>query len=277
MPPDARRDANGWRLHEDGVGGVIARSRAKGRGRPVVLVHGIGPGTMGAANFGAVMEPLAARAEVHVLDLIGFGASDQKPEAPYFDVALWGDQIDAVLARTGPGTVLIGNSIGGALAFKAAGRNALSAVVSIGSPLRPFAVPEALRRFWTAPKTPADLAAAMAPMTASGGPPAPALVEARFAAFAAPGEAAHFTAMLADPAGAIEAAAVTPAEAAAIACPITVIHGRDDRAVPLAETALAFTALRPDADLVVFGRCGHNVTWERTASLLAVLDAVIAD
>jgi hypothetical protein len=33
--------------------------------------------------------------------------------------------------------------------------------------------------------------------------------------------------------------------------------------------------LRPDADAVLFGQCGHNVTWERTDDLCQVLTAFL--
>ena len=66
----------------------------------MVLVHGVGPGTTGLANFAPIIESLAARFEVHLIDLIGFGRSARKTARPYFDLSLWLNQIRAVLATS---------------------------------------------------------------------------------------------------------------------------------------------------------------------------------
>jgi pimeloyl-ACP methyl ester carboxylesterase len=266
----------GLARHSDWVDGIEAVSWSAGTGRPMVLIHGIGPGTCGLANFAPVLDSLLQQGQVHLLDLIGFGASGRKSVAPLFDVGLWERQLHAVLRRIGEPVTLIGNSIGGALAFRVAAQAGLVAgVLSIGSPLCATAPTQALRDFWTVPATPAALAKAMAPMTAAGVEPSAERVAARYAPFTDPAFAAYFAALLGDPTQALLDVAVSPEAARRIDCPITIVHGWQDRACLLQDTALAFTRLRPDADAVLFGNCGHNVTWERTADLCRVLTAFL--
>jgi pimeloyl-ACP methyl ester carboxylesterase len=266
-----------WHQHVDVVQGLDALSWSAGKGDPIVLIHGIGPGTCGAANFAPIMQQLAASYEVHVLDLIGFGGSERKVSLPYFDVTLWLDQIAVLLARIGRPAILIGNSVGGALAFKTAAANhCVKAVASIASPLRASQPTPALVRFWQTPADEAALALAMQPMTASDRVPNEDLVNARFATFAKnDGYGAYFAEMLSDPIGALQSAGLTDDEVAQIACPTLVMHGMVDRACSMEETAMAFVKMRPDVDAVLFGNCGHNIAWERGSDLLEAINAFL--
>lgn len=268
----ALAEPEGWARHSDWIDCVEARSWSAGQGRPIVLIHGIGPGTCGLANFEPVLDTLLQYGEVHLIDLIGFGASGRKVQLPYFDVALWQRQLHALLQRVGKPATLIGNSIGGALAFRCAADDAsIRAVLSIGSPLCATAPTQALLDFWSVPDSPAALARAMAPMTAAGSEPSAERLAARYAPFTDPGFVDYFVALLGDPAAALRDVALDAATARRIRCPMTLVHGWQDRACLLEHTTLAFNRLRPDADAVLFGQCGHNVTWERTEDLCQVL------
>jgi pimeloyl-ACP methyl ester carboxylesterase len=72
----------------------------------------------------------------------------------------------------------------------------------------------------------------------------------------------------------LDAAVLSPEEAARIAARVTLVHGRDDKPCPAGETALALAPLLPAADLVLLGECGHNLPRERTADYLAAADAL---
>lgn len=61
---------------------------------------------------------------------------------------------------------------------------------------------------------------------------------------------------------AVDAAVVPETGLGALAHPVLLIHGRDDRVVPL-ETSLRLADLLPDARLVIYPRCGHWVQIER--------------
>lgn len=271
--PNAANEPQGWTRHSDWVDGIEAVSWSVGMGRPIVLIHGIGPGTCGMANFAPVLDCLLPYGQLHLIDLIGFGASGR---APRFDVQLWERQLHRVLERIGRPATLIGNSIGGALAFRCAcGTASINGVLSIGSPLCAAPPTQALKDFWTVPESPAALARAMAPMTAAGVPPSPERVAARYAPFKEADFAHYFATLLGNPEQALLDVALSQEAAQQIRCPMLLVHGWQDRACLAQDTALAFTRLRPDADAVLLGNCGHNVTWERTADLCRVLTAFL--
>ena len=50
-----------------------------GSGFPVLMLHGVGPGTSIQGNFGPVLEPLAAHCKLLAMDLVGFGGALWKP------------------------------------------------------------------------------------------------------------------------------------------------------------------------------------------------------
>ncbi|MCB1734882.1 MAG: pimeloyl-ACP methyl ester esterase BioH [Gammaproteobacteria bacterium] len=78
----------------------------------VLLVHGW---AMHGGLWGELVESLAARYRVHVVDLPGHGLSDEK--VPDADIAAWAE---AVLAVAPPRAVWIGWSLGGLIAQSAA-------------------------------------------------------------------------------------------------------------------------------------------------------------
>lgn len=91
-----------------------------GTGDPVVFIHGSGPGASGHSNFKLNYPEFAAAGyRVIVPDLPGYGASD-KPDTLYtldFFVQALSDLLDALDI---PRCVLVGNSLGGAIALKLA-------------------------------------------------------------------------------------------------------------------------------------------------------------
>jgi pimeloyl-ACP methyl ester carboxylesterase len=254
------------------VSGIRFAHRSAGRGRPIILVHGVGPGTTGEANFLPMLERLTQYREVHLIDLIGFGASERKANPPYFDVDVWVRQIEAVIERVSEPVDVVGNSVGGALALKVASRTAkVRRVMAIGAPAERYAITPELARFWRTPESLADLAAAMRPMTGTQSPPAAAVVEARFRAFSHDGYGEYFSEMIKNGQNQLNTAALSDAEAALINVPVALVHGRLDRACPPERTVLPLSRRLPFADLFLFGGCGHNVIWERTKEILELV------
>lgn len=91
-----------------------------GTGDPVVFIHGSGPGASGHSNFKLNYPPFAAAGYRSIVpDLPGYGASD-KPDTLYtldFFVDALSGLLDALdISRC----VLVGNSLGGAIALKLA-------------------------------------------------------------------------------------------------------------------------------------------------------------
>ena len=275
--PDA---APTWACASDRAGDVAFSWRIRrgtGGAPPLVLVHGIGPGTTGQINFAPLLARLSASHDVHVIDLIGFGGAIPPGRTCTFDVDLWIEQIGRVLDHAGPDAVLIGNSVGGALALRVAARHpALRGVLVIGAPAGQQHATPALRAFWSAPADRAALAAAMRPMTADCAIPSPMVVEARWQAAGDSARRAAFAAMRADPDACLRAAALPAREAAAIRVPLRILHGLRDRACPPGPMARLVLDHMPHADLVLLGDCGHAIMSERAADVDAALSLLLA-
>ena len=89
-----------------------------GRGTPVVLLHGGGPGASGASNFRRNLPVFAEHFRTFVVDQPGYGKSD-KPEVKgnYFTFAA--DALTDLLDELGiQKTHLVGNSLGGGTAVR---------------------------------------------------------------------------------------------------------------------------------------------------------------
>ena len=98
-----------------------------GRGRPLLLVHGVGS-TRRAWN--PVLEGLAARREVIMVDLPGHNGTAATPESGSF--AGLADALEAALDREGLGRVdMVGSSLGGQLVLERARRGAAGATVAL--------------------------------------------------------------------------------------------------------------------------------------------------
>jgi pimeloyl-ACP methyl ester carboxylesterase len=267
------RHTSAWSRLEAFLGGAPVLHRVRnGSGVPLLLVHGIGPGTTGEVNFGRLIELMPHDWPLHLIDLAGFGESFAAAARPGFDPPRWLDQIDQALDRIRTPTLLVGNSVGGALALKtAARRRDLHGVVAIGAPAAHMETTEALAAFWRTPRDREALVAAMRPMTAARERPSPELVEPRWRAFADEAYAGWYGEALADPQSNLLKMVLSPEEARRISAPLTLIHGLQDRACPPAPLARLVMEHLPQADLELLGKCGHNVLAERTRDVIATL------
>ena len=190
---------------------------------------------------------------------------------------LWTRQVETVISNLDNEPVdIIGNSVGGALALKAtARRREVKRVIAIGAPAERYPIPDVLSQFWATPETPGQLAEAMRPMTANQLSPEPQLVDARFRVFRNSAYGEYFSAMTRGGQAQIDAAALTNSEAADIKAGVTLIHGRLDRACPPEQTVWPLSHRLPSANIFLLGDCGHNVIWEQTKAVLAIIDLAI--
>ncbi|RQT18703.1 alpha/beta fold hydrolase [Burkholderia contaminans] len=103
----------------DVPGGLRLHHYEAGAGRPVVFIHGSGPGASGFSNFKHNVPAFAAAGyRAIVVDLPGYGQSSKPADVAYtldFFVAALHAQLNAL--GIGP-AVLLGNSLGGAIALK---------------------------------------------------------------------------------------------------------------------------------------------------------------
>src|SRR5687768_10726417 len=141
-------------------GGTFFHCYEGGRGYPLLMLHGSGPGAGTASMWGKVLQPLASRYHILAIDLIGFGRSGQKPKEPYFDVDMWTRQAQTALdrlSRKGPVGIL-GHSLSGYLVLRLASRNPrIDKVMTTGAMGARFRTNKAIEFAWSMPRSENDL------------------------------------------------------------------------------------------------------------------------
>jgi len=246
-----------------------------GKGFPLLLVHGSGPGASSLGNWRAVLEPLARHFEVFAMDLVGFGKSGRKPAPPYFDFDLWVAQTRAMLDHIGDRPVgLIGHSLSGAIALTIAAANPqIKAVMTTGTMGAPFEATDETRRTWRCPRNRQELVAALSGLIQDTSVIDESYLAAREPVIFAPGYADYFDDMFqGDPSQYIQAAVLSDDTLRAIDCPVLLLHGRDDVAFPSASSVQIAQRLAR-ADLMLLSHCSHSVAVERSDTFLALADA----
>ncbi len=244
-----------------------------GKGFPILMLHGSGPGAGTIGNWRLVMEPLSGDYRVAATDLIGFGESGRKSETPYFDLGLWQSQAQAVLDRLSDGPVgIIGHSLSASLALRLAIANPrVTKVLTTGAMGAYFTVNDDTVRCWSFPETKDDLRGALETLVFDQSVITEPFLENRIKILHDGVYGPYFKSMFAgDKQSYVDAAALNPEALARLDCDVAMVHGRDDRPFPWAENTLKLAPLMPNADMTVLARCGHSPALEHPDKLLAI-------
>jgi 2-hydroxymuconate-semialdehyde hydrolase len=243
-----------------------------GQGKPLLLLHGSGPGASSIGNWKAVLPLLAERYEVYAMDLIGFGRSGRKPATPYFDYEMWVRQASAMLARLpGERVGVVGHSLSASIALTMASRQPrVGAVMTTGAMGGPFTLREGTRRTWTCPRNRVELVKTLSGLIHDTSGIDEAYLQAREQVIYAEGYADYFDSMFrGDQQQYIDAAVLSPATLAKISQPVLMLHGRDDAGFPPSCT-VGVAAQLANADVVLLGNCSHSVAVERASTFTAL-------
>ena len=239
--------------------GLLTNYLEAGEGDPVVLVHGSGPGVSAYANWRLTIPALAEGLRVLAPDMVGFGFTERPPGQAY-DLRTWTDQLLGFLDALGlERASIVGNSFGGAIALAlAAGHpERVDRLVLMGSVGVPFPITEGLDAVWGYQPSFAAMRLILDYFAYSRELVDDELAEVRYRASIQPGFQESYGAMFPAPRQRWVDAVVTPDEAiAGLPHRTLVVHGREDRVIPLAN-ASRLLELIPRAELHVFGRCGH--------------------
>jgi 2-hydroxymuconate-semialdehyde hydrolase len=249
-----------------------------GTGFPLLLIHGSGPGASSIGNWRTILEPLAERYHVFAMDLIGFGNSGRRPAPPYFDMALWQRQAEAMIdIMPGADIGLLGHSISGALALRlAAAQPRISRLMTTGAMGASFPINDSTVQCWTFPKDAAALRETAEMLIFDHSLITDAYMQNRIATlFEDKDYETYFSQMFSRPAAATMADTLVAAdELARIKIPVTMLHGRNDIAFPPSIT-LALADALPQANVLLLSRCSHSVALEQSAQLLAQLHLLL--
>ena len=228
-----------------------------GEGTPVVLVHASGPGVSAYANWRLTIPDLAGEHRVLAPDMAGFGFSDKPGN---YSMEGWVQQLDAFLTALQLDKVsLVGNSFGGglALAFAARWPERVDKLVLMGSMGVTFPITEGLDRVWGYEASIENMRSVLDFFAFDRTLVNDELAELRFRASTEPGMQEAFSSMFPAPRQRWVESMTTPLEQiAALPHETLIIHGRDDRVIPL-DNAWQLLQIINRAQLHVFGRCGH--------------------
>jgi 2-hydroxymuconate-semialdehyde hydrolase/2-hydroxy-6-oxo-octa-2,4-dienoate hydrolase len=247
------------------AGGIQTSYLEAGFGEPVLMLHGSGPGVSALANWQYNIPTLAQRFRVLAPDIVGFGATE-RPDDIVYSLRTWTDHVWAFLdAHDIQKTAIVGNSLGGRIALQmAADRpDRITKMVLMGTPgvdMTPTEGLAALRAYEPSHDAMRDLLRnyfAVDPTMITD-----ELVDIRYQASIADGAYEAYRSMFFDPRHAGSELSITENEVRAIATPILLVHGREDKVVPL-QVSLTMLGLLPNADLHVLSACGHWTQIER--------------
>lgn len=256
VAPAAPNPEIGRTVRVDGVG---INLHDRGEGTPVLLIHGSGPGVSAWANWRLTIPVLAARHRVVAPDMVGFGYTE-RPAGVRYDMDTWVRQLVGLLDTLGIARAdIVGNSFGGALALAAAIRHPgrIDRMVLMGSTGVPFELTPGLDAVWGYTPSVANMRKLLDIFAFDRSLVSDGLAELRYQASIRPGVQEAFASMFPEPRQqGVEALASAEADIRALQNETLVIHGREDRVVPLA-TSLTLSQWLPRSQLHVFGRCGH--------------------
>ncbi len=231
--------------------GLATNYHDRGSGDPVVLLHGSGPGVTAWANWRLTILPLSERFRVVAPDVTGFGYTDKTPDDRY-DMQRWLDHLTGFLDAIGLEKVsVVGNSFGAALALALAARHPdrVHRLVLMGA--------AGLDAVWGYTPPLQNMRSLIRLFAFDQSLASDDLVEMRYRASMRPGVQESYSRMFPAPRQhGIRMLAQQEERVRALPHETLVVHGREDRVIPLANSE-RLHRLIDRSQLHVFGRCGH--------------------
>ncbi len=241
------------------TGAVLTNYHDMGSGDPVLLLHGSGPGVSAWANWRLTIQSLKTKFRVLAPDLAGFGYSICPSEMVYSRES-WLEQIIRFMDALEIDRVhVVGNSFGGsmALALGIACPDRVSKLVLMGSVGVPFQLTEGLDAVWGYEPSVDNMRSIMRTFAYDQSLVGDDLAQLRYEASIRPGIHEAYSRMFPAPRQRwVDAMAHQESDVRALPHPTLLIHGRDDKVIPL-KTSLTMMQWIDNSRLHVFGRCGH--------------------
>jgi 2-hydroxy-6-oxo-octa-2,4-dienoate hydrolase len=265
-----------------GIAGVGKRIKAfdiqtnyheAGTGDAVILLHGSGPGVSAWTNWRRVIPVLSTKFWVLAPDMAGFGYTERRDDLTY-DIKLWVKQLigfmDALEIKTAH---LVGNSFGGSLALAAALRfsERFGRLTLMGTPCGKFNMTPGLRAGWFYEPSLENMRSTMSLFPFDPSVVTDEMVRERYATSLIPGAQEGLRRLLAKPneEGETVLSGMPEDAVAGLKHPTLILHGREDSVIPV-ELGLRLANKIPNAELHLFGYCGHWVQAERFDQFIAL-------
>jgi 2-hydroxymuconate-semialdehyde hydrolase len=236
-----------------------------GKGEPVILIHGSGPGVTAYANWRLTIPSLAQKYRVLAPDIAGFGYTERKADTQYTldfwvrHLTEWMDAVGVKKAR------FIGNSFGGALTLAIAARHPerVESFVLMGAAGVDFELTPGLDAVWGYQPSVENMREIVKHFAYDNSMMTDDLIRSRYEASVRPGFQESFSKMFEAPRQRhIQAIATPEDQIRKIQQRALVVHGRDDAVVP-PSNSIKLHSLLKNSDLHMFGKCGHWTQIER--------------
>lgn len=246
------------------AGAITTNYHDEGEGRPVILLHGSGPGVSAWANWRLNIGPLSQFRRILAPDMVGFGFTDRPANALYTK-ELWIQHLADFMDALGISqTDLVGNSFGGglALAFAIKYPERVRRMVLMGSVGVSFPLTLGLDAVWGYEPSIENMKKLLNNFAYNRDLVNEELAEIRYNASIRPGVQESFSSMFPAPRQKwIDALASEEAEIANLQQPCLVLHGCEDAVIP-SDTSRSLFELLPNSELHLFGKCGHWIQIE---------------
>lgn len=237
-------------------------------GTPLLFIHGSGPGVSAYANWRLVLPLLEDKFHVYAMDMIGFGFSDKPTGAEVnFGRELWTQQIiDFLDALEIDKVILVGNSFGGSLSFSTVLRapERVEKIITMGAMGPQGGIPYGLDQVWGYKGTKEHMAELIDLFTYDKSFATEELTQVRYEASMEEGFHEAFSSMFPHPRQpSVDDLSLSDETFKSIEHETLLVHGREDRVVPV-ENSLRLIQLLPNAELHIFGGCGHWTQIEKS-------------
>ena len=244
-----------------------------GQGETVVFLHGSGPGVTAWANWGKVFPLMKDSYRIVAPDLVGFGYTE-RVEGQTYSMDVWVQQtLDLFDALGIEKAHLVGNSFGGALALSMAIEHPerVDKLVCMGAMGVSFPITYGLDSVWGYTPSTENMAKLLKLFCYNRKFATPELAQSRYEGSIQPGFQESFSSMFPEPRQkGVEDMAGNEVYIRNIRHETLIIHGREDRVIPLSNS-YRLLELIPNSQLHVFGKCGHWTQIEHTEEFAELL------
>lgn len=261
------------------VNGIETYYLDEGKGEPVLFIHGSGPGVSAWANWRLNLGPISEVSRCIAPDMVGFGRT-VAPDGHDYSMQNWVKHLHGLVQELNLGTItIVGNSFGGALAiaFAILHPDLVSRIVLMGAVGVEFELTYGLNEVWGYEPSIENMKNLLDIFSHNKALVNNDLAVVRYEASMAPGIHESFAAMFPAPRQQwIRAMASDPADIQKIDVPVLIVHGKNDRVIPV-ENSLKFFDLLPNAEMHLFSNCGHWTQIEKMDRFNALVRDFVAN